>query len=742
MVNEPPSANPPDTSSADTHFRRGNALFAQGRPAEALASYERTLALDPAHVAALANRGEALLALDRGDEAVASYHRALALRRDRADLHYNCGTVLAALRRYDAALVSFDQALALDPRSAAALYNRGNALAELKRPADALASYDRALAVQPDDAATLFNRGNALVALQRPADAVASYDRALAVQPDDIQILYNRANALAEIWRLDRALEDYDRVLAQAPGRADALNNRGNVLVRLKRPAEALAAFDRALTLRPDYLDALFNRGLALHEVGRFAEAARAFAELVARAPEFDYAVGKLLRCRLRCCDWMDLTQNVTSITTAVARGARVADPFDFIAISDSEAAQLQCARIYASNVCPPPPRTAVSNGHARHERIRIAYLSADFHVHATAHLAARLFEQHDRSRFEVHAMSFGPDASDPMRARLQRAFDQFVDVRSMADREVSEMLRNREIDIAVDLKGFTTDCRTGIFARHAAPIQVSFLGYPGTMGTDYIDYIIADERVIPAGHDAFYTEKVVRLPDTYQVNDPTRPIAERVPTRTEVGLPPAGFVFACFNNSWKITPRFFAIWMRLLDGVAGSVLWLLADNADAVTNLRRAAQQRGIAPERLVFASRIGLADHLARHRQADLFLDTLPYNAHTTASDALWAGVPVLTCTGDTFAGRVAGSLLHAAGLPELVTDNEHDYEALAQRLAIESEFLSSLRARLERERASCALFDIDRFRRHLEAAYEVMVDRHQRGEPPAPFSVAPLA
>ncbi len=742
MANEPLSADASDTASADSHFRRGDALFAQGQPADALASYDLALALDPAHVAALANRGGALLALGRGDDALASYDRALALRRDRADLFYNRGTVLFALRRYEDALANFDCALALDPKGADALYNRGNALAELKRPADALASYDRALALRPDDAATLFNRGNALVALQRPADAVASYDRALVLLPDNVEILYNRGNALREIWRLDRALADCDRVLAQAPGHADALNNRGNVLVKLKRPAEAVAAYDRALALRPDYLDALSNRGVALWEAGRFADAARAFAELVGRAPEFAYAVGNLLRCRLRCCDWMDLTQQVESVTTAVARGARAADPFDFIAISDSEAAQLKCARTYAADVYPPSPRPEVSSGHARHDRIRIAYLSADFHGHATAYLAARLFEQHDRSRFEVHAISFGPDTSDAMRERLLRAFDHFVDVRSMADREVSEMLRELKIDIAVDLKGFTTDCRTGIFAHRAAPIQVSFLGYPGTMGTDYIDYIIADERVIPAGHDAFYTEKVVRLPDTYQVNDPTRPIAERVPTRVEVGLPPAGFVFACFNNSWKITPRFFAIWMRLLDGVAGSVLWLLADNGDAVTNLRRAAQQRGIAPERLVFASRIGLADHLARHRRADLFLDTLPCNAHTTASDALWAGLPVLTCTGGAFAARVAGSLLHAAGLPELVVDNEHDYEALARRLAVESGLLSSLRQRLERGRASCALFDTERFRRHLEAAYVVMVDRHQRGEPPVAFSVAPLA
>ncbi len=326
------------------------------------------------------------------------------------------------------------------------------------------------------------------------------------------------------------------------------------------------------------------------------------------------------------------------------------------------------------------------------------------------------------------------------MRARLRRAFDRFVDVRRKSDHEVARMLREREIDIAVDLKGFTADCRTGILAHRAAPIQVSYLGYPGTLGAGYVDYVVADPHVVPPGDDVFWTEQVVRLPDCYQVNDATRPIAARTPTRAEAGLPAAGFVFCSFNNSWKITPDFFAIWMRLVAAVPGSVLWLLDDNPEATANLRRAAPRHGVAPERLVFAPRLGLADHLARHRLADLFLDTLPCNAHTTASDALWAGLPVLTCSGRALAARAAGSILRAAGLPELVTGDAAAYEALALRLATEPALLAALRARLERNRGSCALFDTDRFRRHLEAAFVAMWERHQRGEPAAPFAVAP--
>jgi len=337
--------------------------------------------------------------------------------------------------------------------------------------------------------------------------------------------------------------------------------------------------------------------------------------------------------------------------------------------------------------------------------------------------------------------VSFGPETGDAMRARLRHAFDRFDDVRAASDAEVAQTLRERGIDIAVDLKGYTADCRTGILAQRAAPVQASFLGYPGTMGAGFVDYLVADAHVVPAGREACYAEKIVRLPGSYQVNDATRPIAERVPTRAEAGLPDEGFVFCSFNNGWKITPAFFAIWMRLLEAVPGSALWLLADNDDAVANLRREAQRHGVAPARLAFAPRIAAAEHLARHRLADLFLDTLPCNAHTTASDALWAGLPVLTCGGDAFAARVAGSLLHAAGLPELVTTSVADYESLALALAREPARLQALRDRLAANRRSCALFDTARFCRHLEAAYVGMHERHCRGEAPAGFSVAPL-
>jgi len=370
--------------------------------------------------------------------------------------------------------------------------------------------------------------------------------------------------------------------------------------------------------------------------------------------------------------------------------------------------------------------------------RIRLAYLSADLYNHATAHLMAELFERHDRTRFELIALSFGPDRRDAMRSRLASAFDRFIDVRHLGDEAIAAYARELGVDIAVDLKGFTIDARPGIFAWRAAPVQVSYLGYPGTLGMESMDYVIADRQLASLADAAFYSEKLVRLPYSYQPNDTGRGIAAILPSRASQGLPEAGFVFCCFNNNYKISPAVWDIWMRLLHQVPGSVLWLLEGNELAVANLRAQAVRSGVAPQRLVFAARAPLDVHLARHRLADLFLDTLPYNAHTTASDALWAGLPVLTLKGHSFAGRVAASLLHAVGLPELVTHNAQDYEALALQLAGDPARLAGFCGKLAIQRDVAPLFDTQRLRLHLESAYEVMYRRSQDGLPPEAFDV----
>ena len=439
-------------------------------------------------------------------------------------------------------------------------------------------------------------------------------------------------------------------------------------------------------------------------------------------------------------CDWNDLPAQSAHLIATIRGKAQVVAPFASLSISTSPAEQLQSAEgaIADLGAFPKLWRGEVY----AHERVRIAYLSADFREHPVACLVAGMLEAHDKTRFEVAGLSFGPDDQSDMRRRITGAFEHFLDVRSLSDQAVAELIRQREIDVAVDLTGFTAHGRPGISIRRPAPIHVNYLGYPGTMGSTAFDYVVADKVVIPDEQRCFFTEQVVWLPDVYQANDNQRRIAEKVPTRRECGLPDKGLVFCSFNNTFKITPEIFDVWMRLLREIDGSVLWLIAGDATTSENLRREAEKRGVPREDLIFASRMPLADHLARHRLADIFLDTLPYNAHTTASDALWAGLPVLTCLGSTFAGRVAGSLLNAAGLSELVTENLDDYEALAIKLARDPALLSSLKAKLAANRLACTLFDTQRFTRHLEAAYITMWERYQRGQPPAHFAVDAVA
>jgi predicted O-linked N-acetylglucosamine transferase (SPINDLY family) len=451
-------------------------------------------------------------------------------------------------------------------------------------------------------------------------------------------------------------------------------------------------------------------------------------------------AFGGAANCAAKLCAWDRWTRFAVELPAHIADGKAVVSPFMLLGYSDDPALQRQCARNYSDHRVPSSPTPLWTGGARRHDKIRVAYLSADFRRHPMTSVITGLFEAHDRAAFEISGISFGIDDGSPMRRRLIAAFDRFDDVRGMVDEEIAKLLYEHEIDIAIDRNGHTRDSRPGILARRPAPVQVNYLGYPGTMGARFIDYIIADKVVVPFEHQQFFTEKIVHLPDCYQVNDDKRKIADTTPTRREAGLPERGFVFCCFNNNWKITPAMFDIWMRLLHRVEGSVLWLLRDNDGAERNLRQEAALRGVDPARLVFAGRLPAEAHLARHRLADLFLDTLPYNAHTTASDALWVGLPVVTCMGETFAARVAASLLRAIGMPELIAADLADYETLALRLAQDSALLAGTKAKLQWQRDTHPLFDTGRFARHIEAAYRTMEEIRQRGEAPRSFVVAP--
>jgi predicted O-linked N-acetylglucosamine transferase (SPINDLY family) len=655
------------------------------------------------------------------------YHQALKLRANFFDALHMLGVLAAQTNDPKQAVEWLDKAITVNPNSASAYSNRGNALSTMNLYQAAVQSYDQAIAINPKHANAYANRGLALFELKQTRAAIESYRKAVAVKPEHADAHTNLGTALAALKQHDAAIESYDNAIAINPNHALAHCGRGVELYELGRNEAAIESFDKAIFLDSDFADAYSNRGAALNELKQYQSAVHSYNRAIAIQPAYDFLFGRRLHTKMRICDWSDSANQISELVERILRKQLASPPFAVLSLSDSLPAQQKSAQAWVNEKYPANAELGNIIKRSREKRIRLGYFSADYHNHATAYLMAELFERHDRSLFELFAFSFGPDSKDEMRQRICAAFDHFADVSHQSDKEIARLSRNLNIDIAIDLKGFTQDHRTGIFAYRAAPLQVNYLGYPGTMGADYIDYLIADRVLIPEENQQHYSEKIAYLPNSYQVNDSQRKVADKVFTREELGLPESGFVFCCFNSNYKITPNTFHGWMRILKQVAGSVLWLFEDNAMAASHLRKEARNRGVIPERLVFAERLPLPEHLARHRAADLCIDTLPYNAHTTASDALWAGLPVVTCTGEAFAGRVAASLLTAIDLPELITSTQEEYETLAVELATNPDRLRSIKQKLERNRLSTPLFDSKLFTRHIEDAYKQMFERY---------------
>jgi protein O-GlcNAc transferase len=590
----------------------------------------------------------------------------------------------------------------------------------------------------PDLAAAWLSRGNILQRAARFEESVECYRRAIGVQPAFPQAYNNLAAAQRASRQWPEAFESANRALALQPDYPSALNNRGLIYLDCRQGAAAAEDFRRAVALNPQFVEAWHNLGTALMELRRFTEAGQAFAQLAALAPGFRHVQGNLMLARLNCCDWTDFDAAAGTLAEAVERGEHAATPFAFLSICGSAAVQLRCARLYADAFFPAaPPRT--ERVHYGHEKIRIAYLSGDFGEHAVTYLLAGVWERHDAKRFETVALSWGRHDDGPVRHRVEASFSRFIDVTSFGDHRAANLLRELEIDIAVDLGGHTLGQRTGILARRPAPLQVNYLGLPATMGASYMDYLIADPFLVTEAQQAHYSEKLVWLCGGFQPNDDRRDLKPSGQPRRAFGLPDEGFVFCCFNRNTKLNPDCFDVWMRLLNAVPGSVLWLLASNPAAEHNLRREAALRGVDAGRLVFAGDVAYADYMARYTHADLFLDTLPFNGGTTVSDAVSMGVPVLTCAGDSFAGRMAGSVLTALGVADLITASLAEYEALALELAVHPERVHALRETLRKQHTQHSFFETDRYRRSLESAYERMWERHAAGLPPAAFHVA---
>jgi protein O-GlcNAc transferase len=647
-----------------------------------------------------------------------------------AESYFAHANSLIQQKQFNAAVESYRRAITINPDFVDAYINLGSALVELKQLEEAIKHYNCAIEIKPDCTLAYMNRGLVLKQLKQFEAAVSSYDRAIMINPQYAEAYFNRANAFQALGQLGAAIEDYERAIAIKPDYASAFDNRGLALNELNQLEAAVESHSGAIRVKPDFAEAYIHRGNALVDLNQLEAAVADYDHAYSMKPNYDYLLGILLQTKMRISDWTNLTENIDELVKSIERGDKASTSFPLNFLTNSPSIQRKATEIFAKHERPINDSLGNIAKRKASKKVRIAYFSADFRLHAVSILLAELIECHDKNRFEVIAFSFGPDVKDEMRERLEKAFDQFVDVRNLSDKETAILARQMSIDIAVDLGGDTANSRSGIFSYRVAPIQVNYLGYPGTMGVDYIDYLVADEIIIPKEYQCYYDEKIAYLPHCYQPGDTKREIAEKKFTRQELELPQEGFVFCCFSNNFKITPDIFTSWMQILKSVAGSVLYLSVD-ACSEKNLRHEAEVRGVDSNRLIFAKRLkNKNEYLARCKTMDLFLDTFPYTAHATANDVLWAGLPVLTLAGSTFASRVATSLLNTLKLPELITYTQEAYEELAIELAGNPDKFNAIKTKLAANRLTTPVFDTVLFARHIENAYAQMFQRYQSG------------
>ena len=694
---------------AEQYCATGNAYQAQGQFEQALAQYTLAIQYAPQHTVALFYQGLMLQNLKRWQEALKVYSQLITLKPDFAKTYVNRGVVQHELKQYALAVQDFNKAIALNDTIAEAYANRALSYQALGQPDLAMADYEQSLARNPQDTLTWVNKGLLLHAKKAFTSAIDCYTQAITIQPSYADAYANRAVSYQSLIRYDEALHDFNQALHLKP-------NQPHIV--------------------------LFNRGELLRIMGRFVEAQTDFRAVWHLNPDVDFLLGNMVHNDAYLCDWQYFPEQLKQLAEDVRARKNSGASFELSSFFDDPALQRQAAEIWvAHHIKVLRENITPLATHPPHGKIRLGYFSADFRQHPVAYLTAELFELHDRNQFEVIGFYWGEPCTDAIRARLEAGFDQFIDLEKLSDEQAVALARRMQLDIAIDLGGHTQDCRTELFAHRIAPIQVNYLGYPGTMGADFMDYLLADSQLIDAETRAEYHEKIAYLP-SYQPNDSQRMMNTEAVSRSQYGLPESGIVFCCFNKPYKIMPEVFASWMRILQAVPKSVLWLSPAHHLAMRNLRQSATQQGVDGERIVFAIRTETtAEHLARHRLADLFLDTLPYNAHTTASDALWAGLPLITLRGKSFTSRVASSLLTAIGLPELITHTRADYEALAIRLAQNPAELSALKSKLIAHRQQYPLFNSTQYTRHLEQAYRTMYQRQQQGLPPADVAVSKM-
>ncbi|MFC1881553.1 tetratricopeptide repeat protein [Thermodesulfobacteriota bacterium] len=710
----------------------GNIYRDRAQYTDALACYQQAIDLKPDLVEAFVNQGIAYHQLGDYTRATSAYQKALQLKPDSNEACYNMGNTLKAQGRFDDAIACYQQTLSLNPGFVEAYYNMANILEQRACPDEAIACLKQCLQINPEWAEVHNNIGNLLKQKGFLPEAILSLQKAIQIKPGLYEAHNNLGNALRDLGSFTEAIVCYHRALEIFPGFAEAYLNLGITLADDGRLNDAIGCFQKATRLNPRFAEAYTYMGVALTDQGKRQEAIDCLQKAIEVNPHYSDAYSYLIHQLQHTCNWPKLkmvSERLAELSRQKAVDGRLILEPPFICMSrQSELSRnLAISKAWSRKITEPLKNlkmpVSLENRRQPKAKITIGYLSCDFHNHATAHLMLSFFGLHDREKFEVRCYSYGPEDSSKYRHQIMEESDQFIDIRERSHIDAAKRIYADGVDILVDLKGHTQGARLGILACRPAPIQVHYLGYPGTTGADFIDYLITDRIVTPEDHGPFYSEKLVILPDCYQVNDHQQEIASRGWNRAALGLPDKGFVFSSFNLPYKIDPVMFDCWMRILQQVPNSVLWLISDTENARCNLRREAADRSIEPDRLVFAKKIEKAEHLSRLKWADLALDTRIVNGHTTTSDSLWVGVPVIALLGSHFASRVSSSLLHAVGLSELVTHHLEEYEKLSVRLATHPSELKAVRYKLNINRLKNPLFDTPRFVRNLEHAYSEM-------------------
>jgi len=757
-----------DPDFAEAHNNLGNSFRELGQLDNAFNSYEKAISIKPEFTDANFNLAVIYQEYKEFDKAIRHYLKVIKANADYAPAHNNLGVIYKEIKKISKSVESLEKAIFINPNYAEAHYNLGASLQEFEYFEKALKHYEEAIAINPSYAEAFNNLGIVLKELDRLDDAVKFYKQALAIKPGYAEAYNNLGNVLKSLGRPDEAVQYYKKTLTISPNYSEAHNNLAITFMQLGLLDESVKSYRDALTINPEYAEAHNNLGIVLNMLGLFDEASESYKSALVlnndyaeaysnlgnlmvdlkrlddavihydRAfllkPDIAFNLGNLIHTRLHLCNWDYYYEDVALINKKIINKKRAIDPFALLALIDNPELHKKAAEIYINDKYPKNYDLPEIDQYPRHKKIRIGYFSADFRAHPVGNLTAELYEIHDRSQFEVYAFSFGPDTNDEVNIRIKAGVDYFNDVSLMSHKEVVMLSRSIELDIAIDLGGFTQDTRTGIFAMQAAPIQINYLGYSSTMGADYMDYIIADRTLIPKNKQKYYSEKIVYLPDSFMVNDTKNKKSIKEFTRKEMGLPSKGFVFCCFNHHYKITPLVFTSWMKILSKVDDSILWLSDGNKTGINNLKKEAEKNGVNKNRLFFAPRLDLReDHLNRIKLADLFLDTLPYNAHATTSDALQVGLPVLTCIGESFASRVAASLINSVDLPELITSTQEQYEELAIELAIDPLKLNAVKEKLNNNLLLSPLYNTPLYTKHLEKTYLEIYERCHKGLEP---------